>query len=80
MQKVESMSLPADLQLRGECVVCGCVLTEEDYDRQSVVSAIGPEGTVVICVSHLTDDSQYKSSVKKFAEAKAKQLKKWNQR
>lgn len=65
--------------LRGECVVCGCYLTEADYNRQAVVSAIGPEGTVVCCVHHLTEDGpegpKYKRAVRIFAEAKAAQLK-----
>ena len=43
-------------QLRGECVVCGQILTEADYDQQRVVAAIGPEGVVVCCQRHLSED------------------------
>lgn len=64
-------------QLRGECVVCGQLITEADYDRQAVVAAIGPEGVVVCCVAHLEDQPDgpnYRNAVDRMAKAKADQL------
>lgn len=65
-------------QLRGECVVCGRVLTEADYDRGRVVALIGPEGTVVCCERHLSEDGpegpKYRRAVRAMAKAKVRQL------
>ncbi len=62
--------------LRGECVVCGAILTEADYDRQTVVAAIGPEGTVVCCVKHLDgpDGPEYRNALNRIAGEKARQV------
>jgi len=34
-------------RLRGECVVCGAMLTEKDYDAQQVIMSVGPQGVTV---------------------------------
>jgi hypothetical protein len=62
--------------LRGECVVCGAVLTEADYNRQAVVAAIGPEGTVVCCASHVKAGAgkEYENAMRLIADAKIAQI------
>jgi hypothetical protein len=66
------------LNLSGRCVVCNLMLTKRDYDNQRVVAAVGPEGTVVCCIKHLTEDGptgpKYRNAVRLIAESKAKQL------
>jgi len=64
------------MKLDGNCVVCGRYLSEADYDRQSVIALIGPEGTVVACVDHVADypGPEYRRTVRRMAEAKAAQL------
>lgn len=59
-------------RLRGECVLCGQILTVRDYEAQRVVAAIGPEGTVVCCAQHVEDDLEAASRA--IGEAKARQL------
>lgn len=65
--------------LCGKCCVCSKFLGPADYDAQNVVAAVGPEGTVVCCASHLSEDGpegpKYRDAVRKVAEAKAAQLK-----
>lgn len=64
--------------LRGKCVLCGRLLTEADFDRQAVVAAIGPEGTIVCCTSHLAGgpgSPQYEPAICAMSEAKAAQIK-----
>lgn len=65
------------MTLTGNCVVCGKFLDEESYNRQEVVAAMGPEGTVVCCVAHLKggqDNPEYITALEKIALAKAGQL------
>lgn len=61
------------MTLEGICVVCGKFLREADYRAQSVVALIGPEGTVVCCVSHVMTGRgpEYQKAVRLMAEAKA---------
>jgi hypothetical protein len=64
--------------LRGNCVVCGRWLAEADYDRQAVVAAIGPEGTVICCRQHVDPGpgtAEYDRAVRAMAAAKAAQIK-----
>jgi hypothetical protein len=66
------------MTLFGRCTVCGKPITEADYAAQNVVAAIGPEGTVVMCIDHLTEDGpegpKYLAAVQAMALAKANQL------
>jgi hypothetical protein len=66
------------LELYGPCVVCGKTLGEADYEFGNIVAAIGPEGTVVMCTEHLTEDAphgpKYRAAVRAMALAKADQL------
>ena len=39
------------MNIWGPCVVCNNPLGEADYAAQNVVAAVGPEGTVVMCVA-----------------------------
>jgi hypothetical protein len=67
----------SEYHLHGKCVVCGLPLTRSNYDRQEVVAAIGPEGTVVCCVEHLKmgpGNEAYEKAIRLMAEAKSKQL------
>lgn len=66
------------MTLYGPCVVCNRPLGEADYDARNVVAAIGPEGTVVMCADHLTEDGphgpKYHAAVRAMAVAKIAQL------
>ena len=64
------------MKLDGKCVVCGCYLGEEAYNRQEVIALIGPEGTVVGCAAHTNDypGPEFEQFAHKMAEAKAAQF------
>lgn len=65
--------------LRGECCVCGRIITESDWDAQRVVATIGPQGMVCACSDHLRDGPdgpEYKRAVRRLAEATAEAMQK----
>lgn len=67
------------MNLFGNCVVCGKYLGHTEYEREEVVAAVGAEGAVVCCVSHVDggpSNPEYQSTLDKIALAKTAQLQK----